>query len=177
MDMSWLKTIAPTVASALGGPLAGIAVTALGSALGWTDTTKEKVTDMLQSGNMTGEQLTAVKQAELVLKQHESDNNFKFAELEIRDRESARAREIATKDTTPTILAWIIIGTSMAAGMLILSGTTSEVFKDATTAATAGTVIGYLFNEAKQVLAYYFGSSAGSKAKDDVIADQVNNSK
>ena len=38
-----LKAIAPTIATALGGPLAGLAVDALGAAFGWTDATKEKV--------------------------------------------------------------------------------------------------------------------------------------
>ena len=32
--MDWLKTIAPTIATALGGPLAGMAVSAVAKAIG-----------------------------------------------------------------------------------------------------------------------------------------------
>ena len=34
MNLSWLSQLAPTVATALGGPLAGMAVEAVGKALG-----------------------------------------------------------------------------------------------------------------------------------------------
>ena len=44
--MSWLMQIAPTIASALGGPLAGLAVTALSKALG---VAPHEVNDMIQS--------------------------------------------------------------------------------------------------------------------------------
>ena len=50
--MEWLKAIAPTAATLLGGPLAGMAVEAIGSALGVSDATKEKVTEVLQSRKM-----------------------------------------------------------------------------------------------------------------------------
>lgn len=162
--MDWLLKLAPTVASALGGPLAGIAVQALGSALGWQDATKDKVTDLLQSGNLTGEQMAAIKKAELELKQHESDNGFKFAELEIRDRESARAREVATKDHVNSILAYTLIGSFIAVvGATLLGFAKVE-------GALAGTLVGYLSAKAEQVLAYYFGSSKSSDRKTDIIA-------
>ena len=41
--MEWLKAIAPTAATLLGGPLAGMAVEAIGNALGVSDATKEKI--------------------------------------------------------------------------------------------------------------------------------------
>ena len=36
--------------------------------------------------------------------------------------------------------------------------------------AVIGTLIGYVSAKAEQVIAYYFGSSAGSKAKTDIMA-------
>ena len=162
--MDWLKQIAPTLAAALGGPLAGVAVQALGAALGWQDATKDKVTELLQSGQMTGEQIAAVKIAELQLKQHESDNGFKFAELDVRDRESARTREGTVKDGTNQVLAFVVVGAFLAmVGATLLGFAKVE-------SVLAGTLVGYLSAKAEQVLAYYFGSSKGSDRKTELIA-------
>jgi len=163
----WLVKLAPTVASALGGPLAGIAVSALGSALGMSDATKDKITDVLQSGQMTSDQVAAVKQAELTLKQHESDNGFKFAELEIRDRESARAMQIANKSLTPEILSWmIVVATVGLEGYVLTKGMPSEVPD-----IVAGRILGTLDMAFGTVLAFWLGSSRGSQVKDSALAN------
>jgi nucleoside diphosphate kinase len=167
MDMTWLKTLAPTVASALGGPLAGMAVTAIGSALGWQDATQEKITDLLQSGQLTGEQIAAIKIAELELKTHESDNGFKFSELEIRDRDSARGREIQVKDNTNKILAFVIVGAFIIVVITTMMGWTKAE------SVLAGTLIGYLSAKAEQVLAYYFGSTQSSARKTELISQSA----
>jgi hypothetical protein len=44
------------------------------------------------------------------------------------------------------------------------------VTKDPSQATIVGTVIGYVFNEAKTVLSYYFGSSASSDRKTELMA-------
>jgi len=163
----WIVKLAPTVASALGGPLAGIAVSALGSALGMSDATKDKITDVLQSGQMTSDQVAAVKQAELTLKQHESDNGFKFAELEIRDRESARAMQIATKSWTPEILSWIIvIGFFALNGWLIYNGNPASLAE-----VILGRIQGTVDTAFGIVLAFWLGSSRGSQVKDSALAN------
>ena len=165
----WLLKLAPTVATALGGPLAGIAVAALGNALGVPDATQEKISDILQSGNMTGEQIAAVKVAELELKKHESDNGFKFAELEVRDRESARAREATVKDTVNQVLAYTIVGAFLAmVGTTLLGYATVD-------SVLAGTLVGYLSAKCEQVLAYYFGSSKGSERKSELLSQSTPN--
>lgn len=163
-DLTWLKSIAPTVATALSGPLAGIAVNAVGSAFGWSDTTKEKVEAALTSGQLNGEQLLQLKQAELALQQHEKDLGFKFAELEIRDRDSARQREMAVKDNTNKVLAYTIVGSFVA----LVAGTMLGWAK--VDSALAGTLVGYLSAKAEQVLAYYFGSTKGSAEKTALLA-------
>ena len=165
----WLLKLAPTVATALGGPLAGIAVSALGNALGVPDATQEKISDILQSGNMTGEQIAAVKVAELELKKHESDNGFKFAELEVRDRESARAMQIATKSNTPEVLSWLIVAATLGLeGWVLLYGLPSDAPE-----LVVGRILGTLDTAFTGVLAYWLGSTVGSKIKDATIATQA----
>lgn len=165
----WLMKIAPTVASALGGPLAGIAVSALGSAFGMPEATQTKITDILQSGQMTGEQVAQIKQAELVLKQHESDNGFKFAELDVRDRESARAMQVANKSWTPEILSWLIVlATIGLEGYVLINGVPPEAND-----LVAGRVLGTLDMAFATVLAFWLGTSHSNKLKDTTIATQV----
>lgn len=50
-----LKPVATTLATALGGPFAGLAVEAIGSALGVDKPTQETITKALTSGHLTGE--------------------------------------------------------------------------------------------------------------------------
>lgn len=149
--------------------MAGIAVTALGNALGWQDATKDDVQKMLQTGQLSGDQLAAVKKAELELKQHESDNGFKFAELEIRDRESARAMQIANKSLTPEILSWIIVAGFFALnGYLIVEGN-----PDALSDVILGRIQGTVDTAFGIVLAFWLGTSRSSQNKDATIAAQA----
>lgn len=164
MDLSWLKTVAPTVAGVLGGPLAGLAVEAIGSAFGWADATKEKVEAALTNGQLSGEQLLQLKQAELLLLEKERELGFKFAELDIRDRESARNREASVKDNTNKVLAYTVVGAFVA----LVAGTLMGWAR--VDSALAGTLVGYLSAKAEQVLAYYFGSTKGSADKTALLA-------
>lgn len=170
MNLDWLAKIAPTVASALGGPLAGLAVTAVGAAFGWDDATQEKITETLQSGTLSGEQVAALKIAELEMQKQEKELGFKFAELEFKklemdskDRDSARSREASVKDPTNRVLAFLIIG-----GFLTLTGSTLMGYTSVDSA-LAGTLVGYLSAKAEQVLSYYFGSTSGSLAKTQLM--------
>lgn len=165
----WLLKLAPTVASALGGPLAGLAVSALGSALGMPEATSSKITDLLQSGTMTGEQIAAIKQAELTLKTHESDNGFKFAELDVRDRESARAMQVATRSWTPEIISWVVILATVALeGYVLVAGLPVQVPE-----LVAGRILGTLDAAFTTVLAFWLGSSISNRIKDATIANQA----
>jgi hypothetical protein len=164
MNLDWVKTVAPTVATVLGGPLAGLAVEAVGTAFGWTDATKEKVESVLTSGQLSGDQLLQLKQAELALQAKEQELGFRFAELDIRDRESARNREAQVKDNTNKILAYTVVGAFVA----LVAGTMLGWAR--VDSALAGTLVGYLSAKAEQVLAYYFGSTKGSADKTAMLA-------
>ena len=96
--MNWLttlKTLAPTVASAMLGPLGGVAVSALGTLLGVPDATQAKIADAIQTGQMTPEQISALKTLELQYQDNEKERGFKYAELEFADVADARKRDTA----------------------------------------------------------------------------------
>ena len=106
--MEWLKTIAPTVATALGGPLAGMAVSAIAKAIGCSP---DEVQDVISSGKLTAEQVASIQLAELELKKQAQSMNLDFAKLIAEDKQSARDMQIATKSWIPALLAvFVTIG-------------------------------------------------------------------
>jgi hypothetical protein len=94
---------------------------------------------------------------DFLLKQKEQElEEFKVT---LADIQSARAREVSTKDSVNKVLAYTIVGAFIAlVGATLLGYAKVE-------SALAGTLVGYLSAKAEQVLAYYFGSSKGSHEK------------
>mgnify|MGYP003333907727 FL=1 len=92
--MSWLEQVAPTVATALGGPLAGLAVEAVSKALGVPQDDARK---MIDEGKMSSDQISQVKIAEIELKKMEEQLGLNFEELAVKDRASARDMQAQTK--------------------------------------------------------------------------------
>ena len=68
-----IKSALPAIATALGGPLAGVAVNWLAGKLG-VDSTNEAVTNALTG--MTSDQLVAMKQMDLDFQKHMADNGI-----------------------------------------------------------------------------------------------------
>ena len=96
--MDWLDTlkkIAPTVATATLGPLAGAAVSALGDLFGIPDATQDKIASAIQAGQMTPEQISKIKELELEYQNNEKERGFRYAELAFKDRDSARVNNVA----------------------------------------------------------------------------------
>lgn len=159
-----ISTLAPTVASALLGPLGGMAVSALGSIMGIDAPTQDKISKAITSGQMTPEHVAEIRKLELQFQADEKERGFRYAELEFKDRDSARKREVDTGDTTNRRLAFIIVGAFIAMVGCTLAGWAKV------DSVLAGTLIGYLSAKCEQVLAYYFGSSQGSKDKTNLLA-------
>jgi hypothetical protein len=159
-----IKTLAPTVASAMLGPLGGVAVAALGSIMGIDAPTQDKIKDAITNGQMTPEQVAQIKALELQFQNDEKERGFRYAELEFKDRDSARKRETDTGDLTNRRLAFIIVCAFIAMVGCTLAGWAKV------DSVLAGTLIGYLSAKCEQVLAYYFGSSQGSKDKTALLA-------
>jgi len=168
---SLLAKAAPTIATALGGPLAGGAVAALEAVFSVKaeGTTSEKQDTLLAAiSGATPEQLQRLKEAENAHAEKMAELGFKNVEELARiakdDRDSARKRESDVKDWTPRILAYLIVSAfvGVIVGVLAGWGKVDTVL--------AGTLVGYLSAKAEQVVAYYFGSSAGSKDKTELLA-------
>lgn len=158
--MNWLLQIAPTIASALGGPLAGLAVTALSKAL---NVAPHEINDIIAAGKLNADQLAQVKIAEIELQKQAQSLGLNFAEIEEKNQESARNMQIATQSKIPAILASIT--TVGFFGILILLFFNRV---DPTNNALM-IMLGSLGTAWTGVIGFYFGSSAGSQAKDQMI--------
>lgn len=106
--MEWLKQLAPLLGTALGGPLGGIAASFVASKLGVQESTVAAVTEALQSGSLTPEQLSSLKQAELEFKKFLESNKIKLEEINAADRASARSMLVATGSFVPSALTFIV---------------------------------------------------------------------
>ena len=78
MNLGFLAQLAPTIASAMGGPLAGMAAEVIASKLGVHPDDAQK---MLESGKVTGEQVAAIQAAELELKSKAQSMGLDFEKL------------------------------------------------------------------------------------------------
>jgi len=178
MNMDFLKqaggvlaAIAPTVATVMGGPLAGMATTAVISALGLApDATKDQVMQAIAAA--TPEQLIKLKEVEAQLILDLKKLDVDLVKISAENTKDARAREIATKDWTPRVLAFSIMALYIGVqayvlGYVIPEGSINIVMRS----------LGTLDAAVGLVLGYYFGSSVGSANKTDQISTMINDKK
>lgn len=158
--MDWLKTIAPTIATALGGPLAGMAVSAISKAIGCDP---DEVQDIISSGKLTAEQVASIQLAELELKKQAQSMNLDFAKLTAEDKKSAREMQIATRSWIPPIMAL-----GVTCGFFgILFGL---MYGQIQHAPQIDIMLGSLGTAWTGIISFYFGSSAGSQAKTELLS-------
>lgn len=157
--MDWLKTIAPTIATALGGPLAGLAIEAVSKAVGIDP---KDVQSTISEGKLSADQIMLLKQAEVQMAARAQEMGLDFAKLNVEDRKSAREMQAETRSYIPAILA-----VTVTIGFFgILIGMMTETFK---TSDALMLMLGSLGTAWTGIIAFYFGSSAGSQAKDDLL--------
>ena len=158
-----LAQVAPTIASALGGPLAGLAVKTLSSALLGTDQGSEQEIAAALSG-ATPEQLARLKEIDANFAITMKKLDIDLAKIDADDRSSARRREVDTRDRTPMVLAAVVCaGFFGTLGGLILYGLPQKG-QDALLI-----MLGALGSAFTAIISYYFGSSSGSRAKEAII--------
>ena len=157
--MDWLKTIAPTIATALGGPLAGLAIEAVSKAIGIDP---KDVQSTISEGKLSADQIMLLKQAEVAMAARAQEMGLDFAKLNVEDRKSAREMQAETRSYIPAVLA--ITVTIGFFGILV--GMMTETFK---TSDALMLMLGSLGTAWTGIIAFYFGSSAGSQAKDDLL--------
>lgn len=160
----FLRTLVPMLGTALGGPLGGAAASFIADKLGIQEKTIEAVSEVLNSGKMSADQIASLKLAEIEFRKFLETNKIELAKLDVEDRSSARAREVAVKDWIPGTLAILLTGGFFGVLTYMLQFGTPEKGGDALLV-----MLGSLGTGFASVLAYYFGSSSGSNQKNAII--------
>lgn len=171
MAAKWLETlgsVAPTLATAFGGPLAGMAVSIAGKVFGLNNATQEDIQNIVVGSKP--EDLLKLKIADNDLKLALKALDVKLVELDVQDRTSARGLFAnATK-----LIGWVSV--------LTIAGFFSSIYyvlhggikgMDPEEVILVGTVIGYMAANTQQVYNYLFGSSDSSVKKNEILADAM----
>lgn len=182
-----IKTIAPIAGTLIGGPLAGVALKALGDAIGMETPTVERVVEAIKGGSLTPDQIVAIRQADDALK-------VKLRELDLDEKkieqmaekmyvdDTQNARQAHAGDRGVYWLGIAVLGTFAAVMIASMYGcyqilTDGLKVKDIGIVAAVfgflGTVVGYVAANAQQVVSYFFGSSRGSMDKSRDMAEAL----
>lgn len=170
MNFDWkavIRTVAPALATALGTPLAGMATKVITDALlgaDATDTSDEAIAMAVQSGGPDA--LIKLKEAELQFRRDMAKLEIDLEQIAAGDRASARQREATTGDVwTPRVLAsGVTIGFFGVLVWLLAYGIPENGGE------ALLVMLGSLGTAWAGVISYYFGSSAGSRHKSDLLA-------
>lgn len=161
---SLVSAVAPVIGTAVGGPLGGMAVKAVGDALGLSEATEDTIAKALTGAS--AEQLAALKAADQAFAAKMKELDIDLAKIDANDR--ASARQMATIDhVTPRVLAVVIVsGFFGLLGYMLVYGLSRNV---------AGSeafilLLGALSAAFGSVMQFYFGSSASSRVKDEALS-------
>ena len=164
---SWKEivgAVAPGIATALGGPLAGVAVSALSDKLlGKGDGTTEEVGAAILAGGPDA--LLKIKEAEQAFTVRMRELDIDLERIHQSDRASARERESKAGDSwTPRLLAGLVVVAWIAVQWFLLQNVIPQEMRE-----LIARVLGTLDAALTLVLSYYFGSSASSREKTELL--------
>jgi len=159
-----LATVAPVLATALGGPLAGVATRTL--AQKWIGDDAAGAAEIEAAlAAATPADLVTLKEIEATFEAEMKRAGVELEKIAASDRDSARKRQTSMKDWTPSVLGLaIILGFFAVLAWIFRHGlpdSGGEVLL---------IMVGALGTMTSQVGNYFFGSSVGSKTKEAIIA-------
>lgn len=161
--MDWLKTLVPMLGTALGGPLGGAAAAFIADKLGIENKTIEAVSEVLNSGKLSADQISALKLAEIDFNKFLQQNRIDLARLDVDNTKSARDMASTTKSLTPAVMSYLI-----TAGFFgILGYMMSSSYQSSEPLLV---MLGSLGTAWVAVVNFWFGSSHGSQVKDKLMA-------
>jgi len=151
-----LGAVAPTLGTALGGPMGGMAANVISEVLGVPNNTKA-----IEKGiaDATPEQLAEIKKAELSFEAEMKKLEVDVFALEAQEKQDARRH--FSKDWTARIIGVGIIGGFLGYIFLVTLQPPEQ-----NSEALINLVLGYLGGLASAIISFYFGASNSTKDGD-----------
>ena len=144
-----IGAVAPTLGTALGGPMGGMAAKMISEVLGVPNNPKaiNKAMDVA-----TPEQMLQLKQAEQAFEVQMKELEVDVFSLEVQDKQDARGK--FSKDWTARIMGIAVVGGFMGYIFLVTLQPPEQ-----NSEALINLVLGYLGGLASAVISFYFGAS------------------
>jgi GH24 family phage-related lysozyme (muramidase) len=171
----------PLLASVLGGPpgLAVGAISLVTKALGMSD--NSSVDDIVKKTQVDPDTVVKLRGLEVSYQQYLASVRLQMDQAEYADRANARSREVditkvtGKKDWYPSVLGSIVVlgFTLIICALIYYPPDKSNKKQDYTS--LINVLVGALAAGYSTVLGYYFGSSSGSRSKDQVVANLSSN--
>lgn len=161
--MDWkgiVKTVAPALGTALGGPMAGMAIREIGNRwLGKEQAGSEEIEQAVL--NASPDQLAELRKIDADFKLRLRELDIDLERLEVEDRKSAR--QLFSVNVWPQILLSGVFGVGYFAVLYLFMA--QDVTVDDTLRDAFNIVLGVLTAAISSILNFWFGSSLGSKEK------------
>ena len=149
--------VAPTLGTALGGPMGGMAAKTIASVLGCDESPKAIQKAIEQA---TPEQMLELKKAEQAFEVQMKELEVDVFKLEVADTQDAR--KAFSKDWTTRIMGIATLGGFLGYIFLVTLQPPEQ-----NSEALINLVLGYLGGLASAVISFYFGASHGGDKKDE----------
>jgi hypothetical protein len=148
-----LSAVAPTIGTALGGPMGGMAAKMLSETLGVPNNQKS-IEQAMQTASP--EELAKIKKAELEFEAEMKKLDVDVFALEAQEKQDARKH--FSKDWTARIIGVAVIGGFLGYIFLVTLQPPEQ-----NSEALINLVLGYLGGLASAIISFYFGASNSSK--------------
>jgi hypothetical protein len=138
-----------------------MAVEAISKAIG---VDPSEVQNTINSGKLSADQIAQIQTAELALKARAQEMGLDFEKLAVADRASARQMQMTTGSFVPPLLSVLVVVAWTTIQYFLLTHVIDPSMRE-----LVARVLGTLDGALMLVLSFYFGSSAGSQAKDSML--------
>ncbi len=182
MSFDWksiVRTAAPTIGGLFGGPVAGVAISALAEGLlgddvkGNTLEQKQEALEAYLGSNASPDVLEKIRKIDADFKVQMKKMDVDLESVHAGDRASARERERILNDWTPRAMAMsVTVGVfAILCGLMFIEGIPEASIT------LLNVMLGALSTAWISIIQYYFGSSKGSSDKNYLSSLEVNNRK
>lgn len=160
-----IRVVAPGLGQALGGPLGGLAAREIaGALLGDEAASMDDLAVAIEGAG--SEQLAELAKLDREFAARMKELGIEKYRVDADDRASARQRQATMKDWTPAVLGALVVlgffGLLVALMFLDIPTSSESIIK---------ILVGVLGTVTVQVMNFFFGSSAGSSRKNDILAE------